>query len=71
MDRILEQGYQPGDRELQLLAFYSWQQDAGQASDGRNKLLLFRKLSELTPAHMGEENSHVACLFGVIAEYQA
>ena len=58
VDKILAQDYQPSDKELQLLAFYSWQQDAGQATTGRDKLLLYRKLSALTPEHMSEENSH-------------
>ena len=58
VDRILEQDYQPRDKEIQLLAYYSWQQDAGQATEGRDKLLLYRTLSALTPEHMSEENSH-------------
>lgn len=58
VDKILDQEYQPSDKELQLLAFYSWQQDAGQATTGRDKLMLYRKLSGLTPEHMREENSH-------------
>ena len=57
VDKIMEQNYQPGDKELQLLAFYSWQQDAGQATADLDKLMLYRKLSELTPEHMAEENS--------------
>jgi len=57
VDKVLDQEYQPSDKELQLLAFYSWQQDAGQATEGRDKLMLYRKLSNLTPEHMGEETS--------------
>lgn len=58
VNKILDHDYQPKDQELSLLAFYSWQQDAGQATTGRDKLMLYRKFSALTPEHMSEENSH-------------
>ena len=58
VDKIIDQDYQPNDKELRLLAYYSWQQDAGQATSGRDKLMLYRRLSKLTPENMPEENSH-------------
>jgi thioredoxin-related protein len=58
VDKIIDQDYRPTDKELQLLAYYSWQQDAGQATSDRDKLMLYRRLSKLTPEHMTEENSH-------------
>ncbi len=58
VDKIIDEDYRPDDKELQLLAYYSWQQDAGQATSGRDKLMLYRRLSKLTPEHMSEENSH-------------
>jgi len=58
VDKIIDEDYQPSDKELQLLAYYSWQQDAGQATSGRDKLMLYRRLSKLTPEYMSEENSH-------------
>lgn len=54
---IFDKNYQPGEEELQLLAYYSWQQDADRALKGRDPITLFDHLSNITPTSMAAEQS--------------
>ncbi|TNE59056.1 MAG: hypothetical protein EP340_03665, partial [Alphaproteobacteria bacterium] len=46
---IMDEGYEPNEQELSLLAHYSWGQDAGLAMGERNEVEVFDKLSSLVP----------------------
>ena len=57
IEMILDKNYQPSEEELRLLAFYSWQQDAGQALEERDPVVVMNHLSTITPPSMALERS--------------
>lgn len=57
LTEILDEGRKPLPDELSLLAHYSWGQDEGKALGERNKLDVFRSLSDLTPDDMTQEQA--------------
>ncbi len=67
--RIMDDGYRPAEEELTLLAHYSWSQDRGQALVERDRVGVFRTLTELAPPTAVEERSLLtAYLLDALAE---
>lgn len=54
---ILDEGREASPDELILLAHYSWGQDSGKALGERDKADVFRRLSDMTPDTMMEEQA--------------
>lgn len=54
---ILDEGREASPDELILLAHYSWGQDSGKALGERDKADVFRRLSDMTPDIMVEEQA--------------
>ncbi len=54
---ILDEGREASPDELILLAHYSWGQDRGKALGERDKADVFRRLSDMTPETMVEEQA--------------
>lgn len=54
---ILDEGREASADELILLAHYSWGQDSGKALGERDKADVFRRLSDMTPQTMVEEQA--------------
>lgn len=57
LTEILDEGRAPLPDELTLLAHYSWGQDLGKALGERDERDVFRRLSDLTPGEMVEEQA--------------
>lgn len=57
LTEILDDGREASTDELSLLAHYSWGQDSGKALGERDKADVFRRLSDMTPETMVEEQA--------------
>lgn len=57
LTEILDEGRGATADELSLLAHYSWSQDSGKALGERDKTETFRRLSDMTPDTLVEEQS--------------
>lgn len=55
LSAIIDQGQKPSAEEIRLLAYYSWDQDSGQAMRGREPIPTLLKLSSITPAELANE----------------